>query len=145
LRFYTVTEIRVKARPNFDFEEEIEFEGEDLEIQKECRMDPEHERFFQVFLSVGTKPIDGKNAPYEFYVELQGLFSVDDQVPDESLEHFVSVNGSSVLYSTSREVLRSAMSNGPFVPILLPTVSFFEPPAEKKEIELVSNEKDLNS
>ena len=44
----------------------------------------------------------------------------------------VEVNGSSVLYSAARQILRNAMSSGPFNPLLLPTASFVEPPVQAK-------------
>ncbi|NQU39528.1 MAG: hypothetical protein HQ523_06215 [Lentisphaerae bacterium] len=47
-------------------------------------------------------------------------------MPDERVGQFALVNGASVLFGTAREVLRSVMTNGPYEPILLPTVCFLD-------------------
>jgi len=66
------------------------------------------------------------NSPYFFAVDLVGFFRIDESLPETMVEKFAYVNGSSVLYSSAREILRNAMADGPYDPIMLPTVCFLD-------------------
>jgi preprotein translocase subunit SecB len=67
---------------------------------------------------------------------MEGWFTLTPDIPADQSERFVSINGTAILYGLAREQLRSAMSAGPFVPIMLPSVTFAPAattgPTEKK-------------
>jgi len=68
-----------------------------------------------------------------------GFIRVADSVTEENIERFVRINGTSLIFSAAREIIRAVTSRGPFQPLLLPTVTFWEAkpqaPAEVKEPE----------
>ncbi len=83
-------------------------------------------RDWQVTLKVWQNVTNGKNIPYEFSVEVVGLFEISS-VPGVEIkdpEKFVRINGSSLLFGVAREIIRNNTSAGPYVPIMLPTVNF---------------------
>jgi len=127
LKNYVVTEIAVTANKDFDPEKPVELGLEDVVAEPQCMMIEENAREWQIALRMKHSQNTESNSPYFFMIELVGFFGIGDSVPDDKIEEFARVNGSSVLYSTGREVLRSTMSMGPFLPIMLPTVCFYDP------------------
>lgn len=143
LKRYVVTDITVTANKDFNHEKPIELGLQDVVAEPTCMMIEENPREWQIVLRIKHSQNTESNSPYFFMIELVGFFGIDDSVPDDKIEEFAKVNGSSVLYSTGREVLRSTMSMGPFLPIVLPTVCFYDPKpkakraacAQKKKVE----------
>jgi len=127
LKHYIVTEISVTANKDFDSEKQVKLGLRDVVADPQCERSNDNPRNYQITLRMKHSQNTKSNSPYFFMIELVGFFSIDDVVPEEKVEEFAFVNGSSVLYSTGREVLRSVMSMGPFLPILMPTVCFFDP------------------
>jgi preprotein translocase subunit SecB len=127
LKQYVVTELTVTANRDFEPDKPVELGLEDLVSDPECDVSEENAREWQITLRMKHSQNTESNSPYFFMIELVGFFGVEDGVPDEMIAEFVRVNGSSVLYSTAREVLRSIMTMGPFLPIMLPTVCFYDP------------------
>ena len=127
LKQYMVSEISVTANKDFNPDESINFDINELVSEPECILISEDNREWQVVLRLKHSQSAKSNSPYSFLIELVGFFSVNDAMDKTRMEQFVKVNGSSVLYSTGREVLRSIMSMGPYLPIMLPTVCFFDP------------------
>jgi preprotein translocase subunit SecB len=70
---------------------------------------------------------EGNNFPYKFNLALIGFFVCKDgfATPADE-EQFVRVNGSSMLYGASRELVRSLTSSGPWGELFLPTLSFYD-------------------
>lgn len=128
LKSYFVTELHVIANREFEPEKAVKLRLEDVLAEHECVVHEEHSRDWQIRLRVKHAHNPESNSPYSFAIEIVGSFTVQEEVPDDKVEEFARVNGSSVLFSTAREVLRSNMANGPFVPIVLPTVCFLDPP-----------------
>lgn len=74
-----------------------------------------------------------------------GVFTCSDELPKGvSKETFVKVNGCSILYGVSREMIRATTARGPWLELMIPTISFYEPPlikkVEKEEVETASPE-----
>lgn len=70
-----------------------------------------------------------QNFPYEFKLVIVGAFTCGDELPEGvSKETFVKVNGSSVLYGVAREMIRATTARGPYLDLMVPTISFYEPP-----------------
>jgi len=63
-------------------------------------------------------------------LEIVGYFIVNSEFPSEKTEQLVRTNGTSILYSISREIVRNVTCMGPYSGLLLPSVSFFEPKPE---------------
>lgn len=125
-RGYFVTEMTLTANPHHDPEKPLELKFSDLSIDSSTekvgagRETPD----WRVLLRIQQKLAPDRNAPYNFSITLLGNFYVHPKYPGEKADQLVEVNGSSILYSAARQILRQAMSNGPFNPLLLPTVSF---------------------
>ena len=126
LKSYIVTDVNVSANRAFDPDKDVNLGIRDLIVEPDCRKDDKNPRDWRIFLCVKDAQNKDSNSPYSFRIELVGFFEVEESVPAKTLDVFACVNGTSVLYSTAREVLRSLMSMGPYQPILLPAVCFFE-------------------
>ena len=131
LKYYFVAELSVIANRDHDRTKPIALTDENLVVVPTFIPDTKDSRLWQVTLRVQQQAGPAANAPYFFTAELTGFFSVAPDYPDNKVEWMVRTNATSVLYSTAREVLRSAMSQGPYCPLLLPTVSFYTPDTMK--------------
>jgi preprotein translocase subunit SecB len=124
---YFVTELNVTANRQHDPRQPIALTHEHLVVKSDCTEQKDDPRRWQVTLRIQQQSGLSTNPPYFFTIELVGLFSVAASYPDDKAEWMVRTNATSVLYSTAREVLRGVMAQGPFCPLLLPTVSFYTP------------------
>ncbi len=131
LEDYFVTALNLTANRAYDGQKERDACAKDLLVEPFVRPDEKDGRHWQVTLKVTYRPGPAVNAPYHFALEIVGLFRVAAEVADDKVEWLVQTNATSVLYSTAREILRSAMANGPNPPLLLPTGSFYEPRKEE--------------
>jgi preprotein translocase subunit SecB len=131
LNSYFVTELNVTANRQHEPEKPVTLSDENLVVKPDFMVHKDDLRRWQVTLRIQQQGGPATNPPYFFTIELVGLFSVWKSYPDDKVEWMVRTNASSVLYSTAREVLRGAMSQGPFCPLLLPTVSFYTPETKK--------------
>jgi preprotein translocase subunit SecB len=131
LRRYFVTELSVTANRQHEPGKPITLTDENLVVKQDFLSQKDDPRRWQVTLRIQQQGGPSTNAPYSFTIELVGFFSVANNYPEEKVEWMVRTNAVSVLYSTAREVLRGAMSQGPFCPLLLPTVSFYTPETKK--------------
>lgn len=142
LNYYFVTELSVTANREHDPKKTVTLTDENMVVTPDILPDKNDPRNWQVTLRIQQQAGPDVNAPYFFTVELTGFFSVATSFPEDKAEWIVRTNATSVLYSTAREVLRSAMSQGPFCPLLLPTVSFYTP--ETKKMLDAANAKELS-
>lgn len=133
LQNYFVTALSLTANRSFDGRKPLAACASDLRVEPFVLADESDARHWQVTLKIAYRPGPDVNAPYHFAVEIAGLFQVTLQVPDENVKWLVETNATSVLYSSAREILRSVMSNGPYPPLLLPTLSFYEPRTTQAE------------
>ena len=135
LRHYIITELSLAANRAFDPEKKVQLGLHDVLGKPECRVDQKDPQEWQIVLKLKHSQSTESNSPYFFMIAMVGFFAVDKSVPEAKVAEFVEVNGASVLYSTAREVMRSLMAMGPYRPILLPTVCFYnpKPPAGEKK------------
>lgn len=128
-RGYFVTELMVTANPEHDAKNAAKLDFKDLQVDTTAEAVPNESgtRIWRVLLHVRQNVGPEKNAPYNFGIVLLGHFEVHPEYPDAKVRQLVSINGSSILYSAARQILRDSMHNGPFAALLLPTVSFSEP------------------
>ena len=59
-----------------------------------------------------------------------GFVTVAESVAEHKIERFAQINGTSLIFAAAREIIKAATSRGPFQALLLPTVTFWEPPPE---------------
>jgi len=130
---YFVPEIACTANKEFNVEKDVEVSMDQFQVLVELSRSEEEEEQnswlldMAVIQQIGPK----QNFPYEFKLNIVGIFSCKKELPngiDE--ERFVKVNGASILYGVAREIVRSTTANGPWSELIVPTVSFFEPPTE---------------
>jgi preprotein translocase subunit SecB len=131
LKNYFVTALSITANRNYDGQKQKAPCSSDLQVEPLFQVDGKDIRQWQATLKIIYRPGPDVNAPYHFSIEIVGLFQVANHVAEDKAKWFVETNGTAVLYSTAREILRSVMSSGPYPPLLIPTGTFYEP--EKKE------------
>jgi preprotein translocase subunit SecB len=124
---YFVTSMVVAANPDHKPQEKIELSSDDLSVSTTCACVEKSARRWQVQLSIRQAVGPAKNAPYNFRLVMIGAFEVVAGFPAEHERRLVEVTAASLLMGAAREVLRAAMSSGPYAPMLLPTWSFFHP------------------
>lgn len=83
-------------------------------------------RRWQVTLEVRHQPSPATNFPYSYRVVLVGQFSVASSVKADEEERTVRIHGASVLYGMTREIVRVLTGRGPYRPVLIPTISFYD-------------------
>lgn len=121
---YFVADLSVTANMDFSPERPTQLRIEDLRVHVDFRQQEGRPRW-QIILKVQQNVGPERNSPYNFALTLVGLFDVHPSVPSDRTEQIVKVNGSSLLYGTAREILRTEMARGPHFPMLLPAVSFY--------------------
>lgn len=127
LQNYFVTSLSLTANRNYDGQKQKAACGNDLLVEPSLQLDGKDIRHWQATMKIAYRPGPDVNAPYHFSIELVGLFQVADRVEEDRAKWFVETNGTAVLYSTAREILRSIMTRGPYPPLLIPTGTFYEP------------------
>ena len=127
LQHYCVTALSLTANRSYDAQKSIDARLADLKVEPQLMADGKDSRHWQVTMKITYRPGPDANVPYHFSLEVVGKFQVAQAVKTEKAQWLVETNATAVLYSTAREFLRSVMANGPYKPMLLPTVSFYEP------------------
>src|SRR5438105_2919949 len=124
---YFVSELQFSANWAFDPKAESSISIQDLQVIPTANAKPDSRREWQITLRVSLNAPPERNAPYTFLIEMIGFIHVDDSVTDDRVERLARINGTSLVFSAIREIIRAATSRGPYKPVLLPTVSFWEP------------------
>jgi preprotein translocase subunit SecB len=83
-------------------------------------------------VSVTSKDEEAKNFPYSFEMVYVGFFGVVPEFPAERLEQMVRTNAPALLYSAAREALMYLTGRGRLPAILLPSITFLEPPSKSR-------------
>lgn len=78
---------------------------------------------------------EGVVSPYRFSIEMIGIFSFDESVPDDRRANLLEVNGPAVLYGSIREIIHAMTARSRYSALLLPTVTFMpsENPSNKAD------------
>lgn len=131
---YTVVALSVLANPDMEPTKATELTFDDLDIQSETMPD-EAGKVWTVGLRIRQELPPERNVPYNFMLGMRGRFEVVEGYKNDP-EWLVRTNAPSMLYSAAREILRMVMAMGPYEPILLPAVSFYQStaPAEASAI-----------
>jgi preprotein translocase subunit SecB len=133
---YFLSSFNYSVNPNFDPKKEVNLKFTDVSVDYDAQpLNQETQREWQIDLKVGFSPSTGSNAPYSLSAQIVGLFYVNEKVGKEKIASFVETNATSVLYSTLREIVHTITAKGPYFPLLLPTVCFYE---QKETVSPVS-------
>ncbi len=125
---YHVEHLAFSVNQHFDLEAPTKLDAGDIKVTSQLEaLGPLSDDSWEVRLQVVQNVAEGLNSPYNFAVVLVGLFKTAEGIPAEQARRLVETNGTSVLYGTTREIIRAATSQGPYQPLLLPTLSFYEP------------------
>lgn len=135
---YLAPEIAMSANSAFNPAKPIEAGTDQLAVQAVVAQQKAPDNFqgrsWVIEMSITQTIKEGQNFPYTFKLALVGLFLCHDgKLANEIEERFVRTNGSSILYATARELVRSLTTLGPWGQVLLPTASFYENVTEEKE------------
>lgn len=136
---YFATDLMLGTNNAFATDRPVQFEDKDLVVSvtaKKNETAPRDGRRWQVTLEIRHQPAPGVNFPYSYRVVLVGQFGVQDGVQSDDEERFVRIQGASVLYGMAREIVRALTGRGPYRPVILPTVNFYEqkPSAEAPKV-----------
>lgn len=114
---YFVTDLAISANKEHDPEKEVKLDLTDLKCVNRVRKIEDDDANWGVFLSVEQDTPPAKNSPYNFRIDVSGVFELDDSFPEDRAERFVTANGTAILYAVAREALRSGMATGPYLPL----------------------------
>ncbi len=131
LNQYFITDLLFTANRDHNPAAPVKLKATDLDVQPTCLPNKDNPRAWQVTLRITQKPIAEANAPYSFSLEVVGFFEVAETYAAEKVAAFVETNGTSMLYGAARAILKTVTATGPYVPVLLPTVSFYTPETKK--------------
>jgi preprotein translocase subunit SecB len=111
----------------------VNYDGMNIDINADVAMRDDDSRKWRCELTIASKTQEGLNHPYKFRITFVGFFRVIDEFPVERVETMARTNAPAVLYSAAREALLSVSGRGRYPAILLPSITFIEPPkAEAK-------------
>jgi preprotein translocase subunit SecB len=127
---YFVSELQFVANRDFKKDAPSHVSADNLQVAQEVSANAENDRQWQITLRVALNASPESNSPYSFLLEMVGFVSVADSVSADRIERFARINGTSLIFAAAREIIKAATSRGPFAPLLLPTVTFWEPKPE---------------
>ena len=126
---YFATDLSLATNRNFAADKAVQFVDSEFLVDvalKPISPTTPTDRVWQVTLEVRHTPGPETNFAYSYRVVLVGQFSVAPRVEKTEEERTVRIHGASVLYGMAREIVRALTGRGPFRPVILPTVSFYE-------------------
>jgi hypothetical protein len=129
---YLVSESSCAANKDFDPAKDYGIRGDLFSVAVDVAPGeaPEGEsagHYWSIELTLAQKLGVNQNFPYAFSATIVGFFTCEEPLPAGiSEEQMVRVNGSSILYGITREVIRHLTSSGPWGELMLPTLSFYE-------------------
>lgn len=132
---YVVNEFQLKVNKAFDSLKPTVVQVDDLQLLPEATPLSTDRRSWSVILRLTLDAAPERNMPYTVSIEVVGTVLVDQTVKDENIERFIQINGMSLVFSVTREIVRAMTSRGPWGGVLLPTVTFWEPKPAPSEPE----------
>jgi preprotein translocase subunit SecB len=132
---YFVSELQFVANRDYKKDAPSSITADNLQVVQQASANAENNREWQITLRVALNASPESNSPYSFLVEMVGFISVEESVSEDRIERFARINGTSLIFAAAREIIRAATSRGPFAPLLLPTVTFWEPKQEMPQQE----------
>lgn len=102
----------------------------DLDISAETQNRNDDPRLWRSELAVRSKEEKDGIYPYTFELIYVGFFRVINEFPAERVEQMVRANAPALLYSAAREALMYLTGRGRLPAVLLPSITFIEPPRD---------------
>ena len=127
---YFVSELQFAANRDFKQDSPSSVTAEELQVAYQASPKSENKRQWQITLRIALSASPESNSPYSFLVEMIGLIDVAESVSEDYIERFARINGTSLVFAAAREIIKAATARGPFKPLMLPTVTFWEPKEE---------------
>ena len=126
LKQYFFTKINCEA--DLNYKDPNPKAGNKLEVKVRSNIAPrkDNEKDWRVILDINVSSPD-KPMPYKLDLQVTGFFEVVTGYPENKVRELIRITGASLLYSGAREFVLGITSRGPWVPVLLPTISFMEP------------------
>src|SRR5919197_1963324 len=124
---YSVNELQFKLNKAFDQQRPTSVHIDDLRLQPELSAIEPDRRTWEILLRLSFDPPAERNIAYSCLIEVVGTIVVDPSLKDQDIERFVRIQGTSLVFSATREIVRAVTSRGLWGGILLPTVNFWEP------------------
>jgi preprotein translocase subunit SecB len=125
---YFVSELQFAANRGFKADSPTNVSADDLQVMLQPLPKEGNNREWQITLRVALNAAPESNSPYNFMIEMIGFITVAPSVAEIKIERFARINGTSLIFAAAREIVRAATARGPFNALLLPTVTFWEPP-----------------
>jgi preprotein translocase subunit SecB len=107
---------------------DVSYDRLDVEVNATTKTRDGNPRRWRCELSIKAKYNKRAKHPYNFAIGYVGFFSIRDEVPTEYVETIAKANAPAVLYSAAREALVILCSRPGFPAVLLPSITFVEPP-----------------
>jgi preprotein translocase subunit SecB len=137
---YFVNEFQLKVNRAFDPQRPTPVQVDDLDLLPEATSLSTDRRSWNIVLRLTLNASPERNMPYSFLIEVVGTVLVDSTVKEENIERLIQINGMSLVFSVTREIVRAMTSRGPWGDVLLPTVTFWEPKSAPSAEELESKQ-----
>jgi preprotein translocase subunit SecB len=138
---YFVSELQFAANRDFKPDSPSNITADELQVAHQASPKTESKRQWQITLRIALNASPESNSPYSFLAEMIGFIDVAESVSDEYIERFARINGTSLVFAAAREIIKAATSRGPFKPLMLPTITFWEP---KKDVDSEAAETSSN-
>jgi preprotein translocase subunit SecB len=132
LEHYYLTAVHIDCDESVQVKSQIVWQVESLVTLAGHKEDA---RRWKVALTVKFKPAAGDPKPYDGSISFTGFFAVDPSYPEPKVKFLVETNGPSVLFGAVREMCANLTARGPWPTVMLPTQSFYNPPAPAKTAE----------
>ena len=132
LENYFIKSLRFDLRAGFDTRESLD---DDVTLPKfdvtaNIIQDIDDPRHCRCELHVALTDDPNDKFPYTFAITLIGMFRANKKYPDDGVGLLLKVNAPSIMYSAAREIALSISGRGNYPPVLLPSVSFANPPED---------------
>ena len=138
---YFLTDLHFSANNEFDPAKDVPLKADHFQVGVEAQPNKDDRRRWQIILKLQHQPAVDANVPYRFTVEIIGFFLVLPNFPEERIQRLVRTNGASMLYGAVREIVRDMTTRGPYLGVMLPSASFFEPEVSAAPEKPIEHEK----
>lgn len=124
---YFLTELSLKANPNYDSSKPPADCVESLTVIPQCACSKEmgdQGTEWIVSLEISQTIPDGVNLPYAFTLRIQGTVAVSPHLSGSLLQRSIHANGPAMLFGAAREIIRAATGRGPWASVIIPSTNF---------------------
>lgn len=107
----------------------VKYDLMDVEVASDTKMRGDDPLAWRCELTVKSKEVPEAIYPYSFIFVYVGFFRVVKEFPAERIPQMVRTNAPAVLYSAAREAVLYLTGRGRYPAVLLPSITFLEPPS----------------